>query len=169
MDTIFLRRSIRKYTKQPVDDKQITQLLKAAMCAPTARGARPWEFIVVKNKLTLEKLSQTHQYAFMIKDASVAIVVCGNLSEQSYKDYWVMDCSAATQNILLEAVQIGLGAVWVAVYPKEERIRYVKGILNIPEYIMPLCIVPVGYPAETPEPKERYDESKIHHEKWLSQ
>lgn len=166
MDPIFVRRSIRKYTGKPVSEKQIIKLLKAAMCAPTARGARPWQFIVVKNKSTLEKLSQTHQYAYMIAYAPVAIVVCGDLSLQSYKDYWVMDCSAASQNILLEAVQLGLGAVWVAVYPREERITYVKNVLDIPDDIIPLCIIPVGYPAETPEAKERFDLSKIHYEKW---
>ncbi|RCK77664.1 MAG: Nitroreductase family protein [Ignavibacteriae bacterium] len=166
MNPIFERRSIRRYTEKIVDDNQIKQLLKAGMCAPSARNARPWHFIVVKDKENLKMLSQTHQYAYMIKDASVAIVVCGDLRVQSYRDYWVLDCSAATENILLEAVQLGLGAVWVAVYPRDERIRYVRNVLSIPTDVIPLCIIPVGYPAETPEQKERYDDSKIHYEKW---
>lgn len=166
MDPIFERRSIRRFTEKNVEDSKVMQLLKAAMFAPSARNARPWQFIVVRDKDKLKKLSETHQSAYMVKDASVAIVVCGDLRVQSYKDYWVLDCSAATENILLETVQLGLGAVWVAVYPREERIHHVKETLNIPEGIIPLCIVPIGYPAETPEPKERFDQSKIHYEKW---
>lgn len=166
MDPIFKRRSIRRYTDKYVDDDQVQKLLRAAMCAPSARGAKPWHFIVVRDKESLNKLSYAHQSAYMIKDASVAIVVCGDLREQSYRDYWVLDCSAATENILLEAVQLGLGAVWVAVYPRNERIIYVKNILSIPDEIVPLCVIPIGYPAESPEPKKTYDESKIHYEKW---
>lgn len=166
MNSIFKRRSIRKYTSQVVEDEKISMLLHAAMSAPSARGSKPWHFIVVRNKEKLVELSKTHQYAYMIKDASVAIVVCGDLRVQSYKDYWVLDCSAASENILLEAVELGLGAVWVAVYPRPERIKYVQKLLVLPDDIIPLCIIPTGYPAESPEPKNRFDPTKVHYDMW---
>jgi nitroreductase len=166
MNSIFKRRSIRQYTDEFVSDEHVNKILEAAMSAPSARNARPWHFIVARDKSTLEKLSNTHANASMIKNANAAIVVCGDLSKQSHKDYWVLDCSAATENILIEVEELGLGAVWVAVYPREERINHVIKVFNLPNNIIPLCIVPIGYPAETPEPKIRYDESKVHCEKW---
>lgn len=166
MNSIFKRRSIRKYQEKEVSEEQIKKLLEAAMCAPSASNVRPWHFIVVKDKITLDKLSQTHRYAYMVKDANVAIVVCGDYTLHSHKDYWILDCSAATENILLEVEELGLGAVWVAVYPREERIKYVKNIFNLPKNILPLCIVSIGYPDERFETKNRYDESRVHREKW---
>lgn len=166
MNSVFSRRSVRHYTTEKVSDSQINELLKAAMCAPTARNQRPWHFIVVKDRTTLEALSRTHRYADMVSGAPVAIVVCGDISQQSYKDYWVLDCSAATENILIEAEELRLGAVWVAVYPRGERIEHVRAALSLPLNIMPLCIIPVGYPAEKPEPVDRFDTSRIHSERW---
>jgi len=166
MDAIYSRRSIRRYTSEKVSDDLIESLLKAAMCAPSARNQRPWHFVVVKEKDILNQLSKTHRYSEMVKEAPVAIVVCGDTQIQSYKDYWVLDCSAATENILIAAEELKLGAVWVAVYPREERINHVRKVLSLPSNIIPLCIIPVGYPAEKPEPVERFDKSRIHKEKW---
>lgn len=166
MNSIFTRRSIRQYSNQNVSDDDIKKLLEAAMCAPSANNVRPWHFVVVREKSVLEKLSQTHQYAYMVKNANVAIVVCGDFTLHSHKDYWTLDCSAATENILLEVEELKLGAVWVAVYPREARINHVRSVLKLPENILPLCIIPIGYPAEKPEKKNRFDESRIHREKW---
>lgn len=173
MNSILKRRSIRQYTDEFVSDEHVKKILEAAMSAPSARNARPWQFIVVRDKSTLKKLSETHINASMVKNANLAIVVCGDLSKQSHKDYWVLDCSAATENILIEVEELGLGAVWVAVYPREERIKHVRKVFDLPVDIVPLCIIPIGYPAETPEPrsirgepKNRYDELKVHIEKW---
>ncbi len=166
MDAIYNRRSIRRYTKDDVTDSQMTVLLKAAMSAPSARNQRPWHFIIVRDKTTLQQLSRTHRYSDMVKDAPVSIVVCGDIHLQSYKDYWALDCSAAAENILIAAEDIHLGTVWVAVYPREERIDHVRAALSLPSNILPLCIIPVGHPAEKPEPVNRFDESRIHAERW---
>lgn len=166
MNSIFTRRSIRQYTNQNVSADDTKKLLKAAMFAPSANNARPWHFVVVRDKTTLENLSKTHQYSYMVKNASVAIVVCGDFTLQSHKDYWALDCSAATENILIEAEELKLGAVWVAVYPREARINHVRSVLKLPENILPLCIIPVGHPAEKLEKNKRFDESRIHNEKW---
>ena len=166
MNAIYSRRSIRRYTHDEVTELQITELLKAAMSAPSARNQRPWHFIIVRNKTTLQQLSRTHRYSDMVKDAQVAIVVCGDIHLQSYKDYWALDCSAASENILIAAEDIHLGSVWVAVYPREERIDHVRSVLSLPSNILPLCIIPIGHPAEKPEMVNRFDESRIHSEHW---
>jgi len=166
MNAIYNRRSIRRYTKDEVTNSQVTVLLKAAMSAPSARNQRPWHFIIVRDKTTLQQLSRTHRYSDMVKDAPVAIVVCGDIHLQSYKDYWALDCSAAAENILIAAEDIHLGTVWVAVYPREERIDHVRAVLSLPLNVLPLCIIPVGHPAEKPEPVDRFDESRIHLEHW---
>lgn len=166
MNSIIERRSIRKYKDQVVADEVITQLLKAGMYAPSAGNQQSWEFIVVKNKETLVRITEIHPYSQMLKEVSVAIVVCGNLQKEKYKDYSVQDCSAATQNILLAAHAAGLGTVWLGVYPVADRINGVKEILGLPENIVPLSIIPIGYPAEKKEVPDRYNESYIHHEKW---
>ena len=166
MNSIFERRSIRKYTDQVVTDDMVTQLLKAAMYAPSAGNQQSWEFIVVKSKETLLKITEIHPYSQMLKEVSVAIVVCGNLQKEKFKDYWVQDCSAATQNILLAAHAVGLGTVWLGVYPVADRVNGVKEILSLPEDIIPLSIIPLGFPAEKKVVNDRFNEAYIHQEKW---
>lgn len=166
MNAIFKRRSIRKYTEQEVSDDLIKKLLEAAMCAPSAGNERPWQFIVIKDKERLAKLSDVSPYAKMTKDASAAIIVCSDLSLEKFPGYWVQDCSAATQNILLEVTDNDLGAVWLGVYPMQDRVDYVKNLFNLPENIIPFSVIPVGYPAQLPEAPDRYDESRVHHEQW---
>ncbi len=166
MNSIFERRSIRKYTDQVVTDDMVTQLLKAAMYAPSAGNQQSWEFIIVKNKETLLKITEVHPYSQMLKEVGVAIVVCGNLQKEKFKDYWVQDCSAATQNILLAAHAAGLGTVWLGVYPVADRVNGVKEILSLPEDVIPLSIIPIGFPAEKKVVNDRFNETYIHHEKW---
>ena len=171
LTVIANRCSIRNYDQsKDVDDATIEILLRAAMAAPTAFNLQPWEFIVVKDKNTLKRLSDTDRYSDMTARASVAIVVCGDTLNEMRAEpnrWWSQDCSAATENLLLAATAKGLGAVWTAVYPHENRVAAVRQILNIPNRFIPLCIVPVGYPADpSAKPKDKWKRAKIHKETW---
>jgi nitroreductase len=166
MKSILGRRSIRKYTSQPVTDSQIQQMLKAAMAAPSAGNEQPWEFVVIRDRTTLNAIPKFHPYSLMLYEASVAILVCGDLSREKYSGYWVQDCAAATENMLLAAVELGLGAVWLGVYPTEERVTALRKLLNIPETVVPFSLVSMGYPAEQQKPSDRFDASRIHYNRW---
>lgn len=166
MDAIFKRRSIRRFTDQIIPEEAIDRLLRAGMAAPSAGNEKPWHFIVVRERKNLVKLSKTHRNASMIADARAAIVICADLKLEIKKDMWVQDCSAAAENILIEVTHLGLGAVWVGVYPREDRIKYLSGALLLPPEIIPLCVIPVGYPGEEPPEVDRFDQARIHNEKW---
>lgn len=166
MNAIFQRRSIRRYTGEKVADEAVQKLLRAAMAAPSAHNQQPWELIVIRNKETFTRIMEIHPYSTPLKEADLAIVVCGNTAREIGKGYWVQDCSAATQNILLEAQHLGLGAVWLGVYPREDRVNGLKELLNLPEGVIPLSIIAIGYPAEQKEPADRFYEAKVHYEKW---
>ncbi|QGU00239.1 Nitroreductase [Candidatus Syntrophocurvum alkaliphilum] len=167
MDFILTRRSIRKYTDQPVSDEKINYLLKAAMSAPSAGNGQPWHFIVIKDKEKLNKIIDYHQNAKMLTEASVAILVCADLSTNKYEvDYWVQDCAAATQNILLAAHKEGLGGVWLGVYPRKERVKALQKLFNMPEHAVPISLVSLGYPAEEKGPSDRYDTNRVHINTW---
>ncbi len=163
LDMIKKRRSIRKYTDQPVTDEQIRQLLEAAMAAPSASNIQPWEFVVVRDPDLKRQLAQTHTWSYMAADAAAVFVVCGN---ERASHHWVEDASAATENLLLAVTALGLGAVWVGIYPGADREAHVRQALAIPEEIRVLCLVPVGHPAESKSPRTQYKESKVHHEGW---
>ena len=164
LDNIATRTSIRTYSDRPVDDKTIETLLKAGMAAPTAMNTQPWVFYVVKDKDLMKELAECLPYAKMAADAAVLIVPCGDrdkfLSGEGMT-YWVQDVSASTENILLAAHAMGLGAVWTGVYPIRERIADVSRILKMEETHVPLCVIPVGYPADSPAPKDKWDPAKI--------
>jgi len=166
MDAILSRRSIRKYTTKPVSDCVIRDILEAAMCAPSAGNERPWEFIVVRDRQTLEELMKVHPHAQMLKEAALAIVVCGDTKKEVYSGFWVQDCAAATENILLAATAKGLGSVWLGIYPMQDRVKGVKKVLGIPENVVPLALVPLGYPAEKKKPENRFDVCRVHDDKW---
>ena len=163
LDCILSRKSVRKYSEQPVTDEQVDTLLRAAMAAPTGKNVRPWEFVVVRNREVLDAMAEALPYAKMLTQANVAIVVCGDAEKSAY---WYVDCSAATQNILLAAENMGLGAVWTATYPYEDRMDVCKKALNLPDNILSLCVIPVGYPAKPFQPMDKYDATKIHNEKY---
>ena len=169
-ETIAARASIRKFDpSKPVADADIEKLLRAGMCAPSAMDRRPWEFIVVRDKAKLAALGSRLPYSRCGNGAQAAIVVCGNLDNGlpgRGKEYWIHDCSAATMNILLAAKGLGLGAVWTGVYPGEDRVAVVREVLSIPEGYAPLNVIPLGYPAENPTPKEKWNPAKVHHDKW---
>jgi nitroreductase len=147
------RRSIRKYTDQPVTDRQIRQLLEAAMAAPSGSNIQPWDFVVVRDPDLKRQLAQTHTWSYMAADATVVFVVCTN---QSASGHWLEDASAATQNLLLAVTALGLGAVWVGIYPGTDRKAHVRQVLAIPDEIRVLCLVPVGHPAESKPPRTQY-------------
>ena len=167
MDAIFTRRSIRRYADLPVDAAAVEKLLAAAVAAPSAGNEQPWEFIVVTDKATREEITKVHAYSQMLKQAPVAIVVCADPARSRYPfEYWVQDCAAATQNILLAAAALGLGTCWLGVHPVPERVAGVRRILAIPEPIVPFAIVAVGHPAEQPGRVDRFDPARIHRERW---
>ncbi len=165
---LFARRSVRRFADQPVTDDQVTLLLQAAMAAPSAGNRKPWHFIVVRDPETRRKIAESHPFAKMATEAPVVIVPCGDpgLSFADRPAFWVQDVSAATENLLLAAAALGLGAVWCGVYPNEERVSDARGFLDIPDGIIPLCYVPVGVPAEEKEPRTQYDAERVHNEAW---
>ncbi len=176
LDVMYARRSVRHYTDQEVSGDQVQAMLKAAMAAPSAMDFRPWHFVVVRKRKLLDKLSETHKYAHMLAKAPLAIVVCGD-SELSER-HWVEDTCAATQNLLLAVTTLGLGGVWISVYPNKKRQKYVRQVLDLPDSIGVLCLVAVGYPSEDAEDaadaedakekgtRAKYDPARIHYEKW---
>lgn len=162
--TIFARRSIRTYTAQPVTEEHTRTLLEAAMAAPSASNLKPWHFIVVTSRKTLDNLAEIHPYGKMLFEAPLCIAVCGDPTISAR--YWVQDCSAATENLLLAAATLGLGAVWVGVHPKEERVTAIRTILGIPENIIPLNLISIGHPAEEKEPRTQFNQARVHSERW---
>jgi nitroreductase len=165
LEAIMTRRSIRRYTGEQVSPEHERKLLEAAMAAPSAHNRQPWHFIVVRSRETLDRIPEYHPYSRMLKEAGLAVVVCGDNRVQT-TDFWTHDCSAATENMLIAANSLGLGAVWLGVYPGEELVKKTRELLGIPGHVTPLCIVSVGHPAEEKPPGNRYDESKVHREKW---
>ena len=161
--TIFARRSIRKYTTELVGEKDVKTMLEAAMAAPSASNRKPWHFIVVTDRQTLDNLARVHPYGKMLLEAPLCIAVCGDKTISSR--YWVQDCSAAAENLLLGATALGLGAVWLGVYPRE-RVNSIRRVLNIPENIVPLNLISIGHPAEEKEPRTQYDELRVHRQQW---
>jgi len=164
MECILSRTSVRSFQDREVEDELIAELLKAGMSAPSAVNMQPWMFVVVTRREMLDSLSRKLPYAKMLSQAPRAVVVCGDLRktlDQREREYWIEDCSAAAQNILLAAHANGLGAVWTAVYPVAERVDSVLSILDLPEYLIPLNVIPVGYPAEIREPVDKWDQDKV--------
>ncbi|OEH85331.1 NADH dehydrogenase [Desulfuribacillus stibiiarsenatis] len=167
MEAILKRRSIRKYTKQDVSEQDVQSILKAAMSAPSAGNQQPWHFIVIRKRSILNEIPKIHPYSNMMKDAPLAIVVCGDPTIERYKGYWVQDCSAAIQNILIAVEDLGLGAVWVGIYPEESaKAEDFRKLLNIPEHVIPLAVIPIGHPAETKPPADRYNDARVHSDTW---
>lgn len=166
MDAILNRKSIRKYTDEKVSDEIVEELLKAGMQAPSAGNEQPWEFVVLRDKEIMKKITEFHPYSKMLLNTDVAIVVCGDVSKEVFEGFWVQDCSAATENILLAAEDKGLGAVWLGVYPIEERVGATKELLKLPESVIPLSIIAVGYPDENRKTVSRFNKERIHYDRW---
>lgn len=168
LENIRSRRSVRAYAALEVPPGTVDTLLRAAMAAPSGLDRRPWRFVVVRDAALLDSLGARLPYAGMVGGAPVAVVVCGQLARNvaPEEQSWMLDCSAATENLLLAAHAMGLGAVWTGVYPYADRVALVKRLLGLPADVVPLAVVPVGYPAEDPAPKQKYDRGNIHEERW---
>lgn len=164
--TILARRSIRRYTGEKVNGEAIQKVLEAGMAAPSAGNQQPWHFIVLDDRTVLDAVPEHHPHSSMIREAPVAILVCGDISAEKHQGYWVQDCAAATQNMLLAVTDLGLGAVWLGVYPREDRVRGLRGLLGLPEHIIPFSLIPIGRPAEEKPPAGRFDSGRIHYNRW---
>lgn len=168
IENIMTRSSVRDFTGQPVSKDTLDILMKAGMAAPTAVNKQPWAFVAVTDRPILDSLMNVHPYSNLEKGGA-AIVVCGDMKktiEGPLGAYWVQDCSAATENILLAAHAMGLGAVWCGVYPNPDVMPGVSRVLSLPDYITPLCVITIGYPASTPQPKDKWNPENVHYQKW---
>jgi len=163
LEIIFARRSIRAYTAEPLTEGEITSLLEAGMAAPSANNRQPWHLIAVTDKSTLQALADTHPYAKMLPGAALCIVVCG---DPSISDWWVQDCSAATENILVAAAGLGLGSVWIGCHGRPEREQAIRDLLGIPGKVGVLCMISIGHPGESKEPRTQYNPARVHKNKW---
>jgi nitroreductase len=177
LETIFSRKSVRSYTDQAVSQEQIETLLRAAMSAPTGMNIQPWRFVVVTDQAVKDALAGPR--GGMIAQAPVVFVVCGEttMSRAPFgqpdaapveveNGNWTADCAAATENLLLAAEAIGLGAVWTACYPYDDRMTPTREALGLPDNVSPYCIVPVGYPAGDDQPKDKWKPENIHYDRW---
>jgi nitroreductase len=166
MKAIYTRRSIRKYTSEPVPRDALRDFVKAGMNAPSAGNQQPWHFVAITERSLLDAVPSFHPHAKMLREAPAAIVVCGDPSLEKHKGYWVQDCSAATQNILLEITDRGYGGVWLGVYPRTDRVEGMRALLGIPETVVPFSIIAVGRPAEEREPKNVFRPERMHENRW---
>ena len=163
LEMIFARRSIRRYTGQAVSDADIKSLLEAGMAAPSASNRKPWHFVAVTDRDLLNALAAAHPYGKMLGHAPLAIAVCG---DPAISDWWVQDCTAATENILVAASGLGLGAVWLGCHGNPEREQATREVLGIPEQIGVLSLLSIGHPGEEKEPRTQYDAARVHADSW---
>lgn len=168
IQNIMTRVSVREYTSQAPSDQQIETLLRAGFAAPSAGNRQPWRIVVVKDQAVKDKLTEGHSAAQPAKRAPVVFVICGEpaASIPGINDYWIQDCSAVSENMLLAAHGMGLGGVWIGVYPVPENVARVSSVMGLPEGTLPLGMLAIGYPAENPAPKNKWKPANIHYEKW---
>lgn len=167
MQAILTRRSVRKFTNQPIKDEIVELLLRAAMSAPSANDQRPWQFLVINQRNLLDQIPSAHPYAKMCQEATLAILVCGDTSLVAKDDYIPHACSAATQNIMIAARALDLGSVWLGVYPNQDRIAGITGLFKLPENIIPFSLVALGHTdVAQNEVPERYQVDRIHYNNW---
>ena len=166
LDYILDRRSIRRFTDQKIDNKQIISLLTAAMYAPSAVNMQPWHFVVIDDPSLMQKVMEIHPHARMLNSASHAVVICGDELLQHADGYWVVDCGAATQNLLLAAQTMGLGACWVGLHPREERKSAFSRLLKLPAHVKPFALVALGFPEEKKARPDRFHADKVKYNGW---
>ena len=168
LENIHNRKSVRQYTSEPVSAEDIETMLRAAMAAPTAVNYQPWRFVVVSERAELDAMAEVLPFARMLKQAPLAIVVCGETKwfDGNENPFWQQDCSAATQNLLLAAEALGLGAVWTGVYPDLQRAAQLSEFLGLPSDVQPLCAIPIGHHDGTTQPKDKWKPENIHYGKW---
>ena len=165
-DVLFSRRSIRKYSVGEISRDQIEEIIKAGMYAPSARNYQSWHFLVTEESKGLKELAEIHPYGKMLKHASAAILVCGDMQIEPEAGYNAINCSAAIQNMLLTIHNMELGAVWLGVFPRKERIDALKKYYNLPEHVLPVGLISIGYPAESPAFPDRFKPDRIKYGKW---
>jgi len=167
-ENIFSRKSVRSFTSEPVSQEHIEAMLKAAMAAPTAVNYQPWRFVVVTDRAQLDAMAEILPYAKMLMQAPLAIVVCGETTwfEGRENPYWQQDCSAATENLLLAAEALGLGAVWTGVYPNMQLAEPLGEFLGLPETVQPLCAIPIGHHDGTTKPRDKWKPENVHYGRW---
>ena len=163
---IKTRRAIRQFKDKEVPDKIIKEILSAAMHAPSAHNEQPWQFVVIKDKETMKKMQKLSPWLGMLDTAPAAILVCGDKKLEKAEGYWVQDCSACAMLLWISAHDQGLGAVWCGIYPREDRVKGFQELLDLPKQVIPLCLMPIGYPAEKKTREDRYKEERIHEDKW---
>lgn len=166
LDAIFTRRSIRNFTGEKVSEEDLKAIFKAGFSAPSAHNFRPWHFVAVREKSSLESIAKFHPYGKMLPKAGCGIIVCGDNERQKTTGFLVEDCSAAIQNMLLAAHGLGLGAVWCGLYPVPQLTKSMAELLNLPSTIIPVGMIALGHKNEEREAPDRYDDSKVHFEQW---
>ena len=166
MDTIYKRRSIRKYTSERVSDETLMEIIRAGMNAPSAGNQQPWHFVIIDERALLERITEIHPYAQMLHKAPAAILVCGDLDLEKHEGYWVQDCAAAVENMLLEIVDQGLGGVWLGVYPRNDRVEGIRELLGIPGHVIPFALIAVGHGAEEKGLKNEFHKERIKRNHW---
>jgi len=168
LDFIFTRRSVRKYQAREIPDAMMHDLLEAAMAAPSAVARDPWHFLVIRTAQTLQQLADVLPHAQMLRQAPAAIIVCGdiNRAHDRQESYMLQDISAAVENILLAANVLGLGGCWLGVHPRSERIAGIRQLFRLPDHIIPVCGIALGWPAEQPPARTRYNQDRVHKEQW---
>jgi nitroreductase len=166
MEAILTRRSIRKYTQEPVPETTVKELLEAAMNAPSAGNKQPWQFVLITDRSILDGISLLNTNWQMLRQAPLVVTVCGDLRLEKREGVCIQDCAAATQNLLVAAHAKGLGAVWLGIYPGKEWGTFLKNMIGLPDAVIPLSLIPIGYPMERKSPAKRYDESRVHYDQW---
>ena len=165
---IFNRRSVRKYESRIIPEEMFTHLFEAAMAAPSAVAKDPWHFILVRDRKTLDKIVKILPSGQMLRQAPASIIACGDINKANLKEvsYMLQDLSAAVENILLAATALGLGSCWLGMHPRPDRMDGIRTLFNLPKNIIPMCGISLGWPAEQPEARTRYNPERIHLEKW---
>lgn len=166
LEAILDRRSIRRFTAEDVSREAEQVLLRSAMYAPSAGNQRPWHFVVLRARHLLDAIQTFHPYAGMLREAPLAVLVCADLALETHPGYWMVDCAASTENLLLAAHGLGLGAVWLGVFPREERMDGMTRLLSLPQSVRPFALVAVGHPAEHPPRPERFMPERIHRDRF---
>lgn len=166
MEGLLTRRSVRRYTDKPVSERDIIEIIRAGMYAPSARNQQVWDFLVITDKKLLKELSARLETAPMAKDAAFAVLVCADAEREKSEGYWEQDCGACIENMMLGALSKGIGSVWIGIHPKEERIRAVKEMFNLPDTIRPHSLMVAGYPADPLPKADRFHPELIHMNKW---
>ena len=166
IEGILSRRSIRKFFPDKISDDLIETWLKCGMQAPSAGNEQPWHFIIIKNKEILHKIPKFHNHAQMLNQAALAILICFDPALEKHDKMAIQDCAAATQNLLLAIHSQGFGAVWLGVYPREKRMLGLKSLFQIPNNIIPFSLIAIGKSAEEKETQNRFNEKRIHYDKW---